>query len=407
MESPNAPDNPKDIQKLVARQKSGFALDQAFYRDAQIYQHDLNHIFFEEWLLAGHVSELPNVGDFLRFEMAGESIIIVRSSADVVSALVNVCRHRGSRICLEERGNARRFICPYHAWTYNLDGTLERARLMENTFDPREWGLKTVACKVFHGLIYVSFSRNPPSFADAERELTPLIAPFDLAKTKIAHRASYPVAANWKLLVENYNECYHCTAAHPEFARSHSIHMTADRVEPLNEAMAARTLDCGMATDWLDKIADNRPPGSLDYAYDRYALFDGFDTGSEDGKPLAPLLGTVSGYDSGASDVYVGILNPMLVYCDHAVIYRFIPIDEERSTQEIIWLVHEDAEEGRDYNVDRLTWLWDVTTVADKRIIEKNQEGVNSRYYQPGPYAPMETYTQRFVDAYLRSIRVG
>lgn len=393
-----------DIAKLVAQQKSGFALDQQFYRDKTIYKRDLDRIFFQDWMLAGHISEIKNVGDFLCYDVAGESVIVVRSGTDEVSALINVCRHRGSRVCLEERGNARRFVCPYHAWTYNLDGTLERARLMDKTLDSNEWGLKKVVSKVFHGLIYISFAENPVSFADAERDLSPLIAPFELEKTKIAHRANYPVAANWKLLVENYNECYHCTAAHPEFARSHSIHMTWDKVAPLNEAMAARTHECGMATSLLDQIADHQSADALDYAYDRYALFDGFDTGSKDGKPLAPLLGKVSGYDGGASDVYVGILNPMLVYCDHAVVYRFIPLDEEHSLQEIIWLVHEDAEEGKDYDVDRLTWLWDVTTVADKRIIEKNQEGVNSRFYEPGPYAPMETYTRRFVEAYLEII---
>ena len=112
------------------------------------------------------------------------------------------------------------------------------------------------------------------------------------------------------------------------------------------------------------------------FSYNRYALHEGYATGSEDGKPLAPLLGTVKDYDSGASDLYVGMLNPMLIYADHAVIYRFIPIDKDNSVQEIIWLVHKDAEEGKDYDRDRLVWLWDVTTIADKLIIEKNQEGV-------------------------------
>ena len=99
------------------------------------------------------------------------------------------------------------------------------------------------------------------------------------------------------------------------------------------------------------------------------------------------------------------MLNPLLIYNDYAVIYRFIPIDQETSVQEIIWLVREDAEEGRDYELDRLCWLWDVTTVADKLIIEKNQEGVNSRFYEPGPLAEMEFYTQRFLDYYVARLR--
>jgi len=181
--------------------------------------------------------------------------------------------------------------------------------------------------------------------------------------------------------------------------------MPWDRAEPLAKAMVERTRACGMSPVSLDRMAEERLQGSPDYVYGRYALFDGFQTGSKDGKPLAPLLGDVTDFDGGASDVYVGMLNPMLIYADHAVVYRFTPIDVERSVQEIIWFVHEDAVEGQDYKIDDLIWLWDVTTVADKRIIEMNQDGVNSRFYQPGPYAPMEVHTQRFVQTYLDALR--
>ena len=142
----------------------------------------------------------------------------------------------------------------------------------------------------------------------------------------------------------------------------------------------------------------------MDFSYSRHSLYEDYDTGSDNGKPVAPLLGSLQGYDQGAMDLYVGFLNPLLVYNDHAVIYRFIPIDRERSVQEILWLVHEDAEEGRDYDLQRLTWLWDATTKADKHIIEKNQKGVNSRFYQPGPLAEMEAFTQRFINYYLERL---
>jgi Rieske 2Fe-2S family protein len=276
--------------------------------------------------------------------------------------------------------------------------------MLSEDHDRSKLGLKPVAVEVFHGLIYVSFSDAPASFDDLRATLDPVLAPFALERTKVAYRESYPVRANWKLLVENYNECYHCTAAHPEFARSHVTHMAAERIEPLNAEMQARSKAAGVPTNYFDCIGSARPEGSPDYAYNRYSLFDGYLTGSEDGTPLAPLLGEVKAYDSGASDVYIGILNPILVYCDYALIYRFIPVDKDTSIQEIIWLVHEDAQEGTDYDLDRLKWLWDVTTIADKRIIEKNQEGVNSRFYEPGPLVGMEAYTQRFIEAYLTTL---
>jgi len=396
--------NRRDLQRLIADQRPGYALEQAFYVSDEIFAKDVENVFYQEWQLAGHISEIPNAGDYFLFELLKESIIIVRGQDGDVRALANVCRHRGSRVCIEPRGNTKRFTCPYHAWAFNLDGSLFHARMLGDEHDRSALGLKPVAVELFHGLIFVSLSSSPARFAQLRADLDPILAPFGLQRTKIAHRQTYPVQANWKLLVENYNECYHCAAAHPEFARSHATHMAAERVEPLNAEMRARSAAAGVPTSFVDCVGAARPPGSLDYAYNRYSLFEGYSTGSENGQPLAPLLGDITAYDSGASDMYVGILNPMLIYCDHALIYRFIPVDKDTSIQEIIWLVRDDAREGIDYNLDRLKWLWDVTTIADKRIIEKNQEGIHSRYYEPGPFVGMETYTQRFIEAYLATL---
>lgn len=393
-----------DIGKLVAAQRKGYALAQPFYLSDEVFAQDVGNVFYHDWQLAGHISEIPEAGDYFLFEMMRESVIVVRGKDGDVHALANVCRHRGSRVCIEPRGNTKRFTCPYHAWAFNLDGSLFNARMLGEEHDRSKLGLKPVAVEVFQGMIYVSLSEAPASFDRLRADLNPVLAPFGLERTKIAHRESYPVRANWKLLMENYNECYHCTAAHPEFARSHVTHMAAERIEPLNAKMQARSKAAGVPTDYFDSIGSARPKGSPDYAYNRYSLFEGYMTGSEDGAALAPLLGDITAYDSGASDVYIGILNPMLIYCDHALIYRFIPVDKDTSIQEIIWLVHEDAEEGEDYDLERLKWLWNVTTIADKRIIEKNQEGVNSRFYEPGPFVAMETYTQRFIEAYLTTL---
>lgn len=183
--------------------------------------------------------------------------------------------------------------------------------------------------------------------------------------------------------------------------------MDAERVKPFNEAMLPRANELGIPTDTVDRVGDLCPPGSVDFTFSRHSLYDGYLTGSQSGQPVAPLLGELKGYDGGACDLYVGIFNPMLVYCDHAVIYRFIPVDKDNSIQEIIWLVREDAVEGQDYDKAELTWLWDVTTIADKLIIEKNQEGVRSRYYEPGQLAGMEAYTRRFLDLYAARLSAG
>jgi len=389
----------RDIRALLDAHRDGYALPQGFYASDPIFAAEMEHLFLPEWHFAGLATEIPAAGDYMLFNLLRESVIICRDADGAIHALANVCRHRGSRVCTEPRGSTRRFTCPYHAWTYTHDGSLFSARLMDG-IDRADLGLKPVAIEVFAGMIFLSFADKPTSFDRMRADLAPLLAPFAMDRLKVAARKSYPVKANWKLLVENYNECYHCATAHPEFSRSHPTHMDAERMKPLNAALEARAAALGIPTDTIDNVGPHCPEGSIDYTISRHSLYDGVMTGSDGGVPVAPLLGDIKGYDSGACDLYIGIFNPMLVYNDHAVIYRFIPVDRETSVQEIIWLVREDATEGQDYDLDRLTWLWDVTTVADKSIIEMNQSGVNSRYYTPGPLAGMEAYTRRFLDLY-------
>jgi phenylpropionate dioxygenase-like ring-hydroxylating dioxygenase large terminal subunit len=136
----------------------------------------------------------------------------------------------------------------------------------------------------------------------------------------------------------------------------------------------------------------------------RYPLYDGVATGSADGRAVAPLMGRFADYDGGATSVHLGPASFLLAYPDHGVIYRFIARTPTTSEMEVVWLVRGDAREGVDYDPARLTWLWTVTSEADKRIIEENQLGVRSRYYEPGPYAPMEYNTRRYIAWYLREI---
>lgn len=389
------------LADLIAAHRPGHALSRAFYTDARVWEADREAIFARQWHLAGHTSELPEPGDYLLFDLLNDSVIVTRDNHGTLRAFANVCRHRGARLCTAQRGHVRGFTCPYHAWRYDLNGALVAARqLRETDADAAELGLAPVAIEVFCGLIYVSLAADPQDFTALHSDLAPLVAPLGLAHTRVAHRACYEVEANWKLVLENYNECYHCANAHPEYSESHAAHMDDRRLEPLGEALTARAQACGTPTRAIDRVGANRPAGAPDHGHYRYPLMEGFATGSADGTPLAPRLGELTGHDGGASDIYVGMLNPMLVYCDHAVLYRFLPLSPDRTAMELIWLVHEDAAEGRDYDLDRLIWLWDVTTRADKRIIEANARGVADRHYRPGPLMPMEIYIRRFIESY-------
>ncbi|MGF1609001.1 MAG: aromatic ring-hydroxylating dioxygenase subunit alpha [Kiloniellales bacterium] len=393
------------LSALIARQRPGFCLEQPFYGDPEIYRRDLERIFMRHWLYVGHVSELPWPGDYFVFELAGESVIVVRGHDREVRALANVCRHRGSRVCWDKRGTAKTFLCPYHGWVYDLDGGLRGARLMPEDFDKSRYGLKPLRLEVLHGLMFLNFDDEAPTLGAAAKALDASLKPFCLAEAKVACSRLYPIAANWKLSLENYLECYHCAPAHPEYARSHSLKLPHEQTRGLQAELDTRAAAVGLATAKISRIPSGEHLAGPHYFYDRHPLFEGYLTGSEDGKPLAPLLGDIPDFDGGASNLQVGPVTFGLIYSDHAVIYVFTPRGPLQSDCLVVWLVRGDAVEGRDYDLDRLTWLWDVTTKADKAIIEHNQQGVSSRFYQPGPYSPMESFPIHFVDWYLKTIQ--
>ncbi|MCK5363492.1 MAG: aromatic ring-hydroxylating dioxygenase subunit alpha, partial [Gammaproteobacteria bacterium] len=344
---------------------------------------------------------VPNVGDWFLYELAGESVIIVRVAQDRFNALVNVCRHRGSRVCAEASGRSKRLACRYHGWVYGLDGELLAARYMGEEFDKSGIALKRLHCEVLGGMIFVNFADEPAPFDFVRQGLSECLAPYHLDSAKVAHRQSYPMNANWKLAVENYSECYHCAPAHPEYSRGHSLARPEKKTADLYEEILSRAPACGLSDKQVNRSLLNAEGFGADYNYERYPMIGGHLTGSDDGQQVAPLLGEIPDYYGGCTDFMVGPVTFALAYCDHVVIYAFKPLVLDRCDCDITWLVRGDAEESVDYDKDKLTWLWDITTHADKRIIERNAEGVNSRYYEPGPLSEMESFTWQFLEWYL------
>lgn len=388
--------------------KPGHSLPRAYYCDPAIFERDLQCMLLRHWFCAGHVSSLPNAGDFFLVDLGLESVIVCRGAEGTVHALLNVCRHRGSRVCVTRSGSAvgGGFTCPYHAWSYALDGRLRAAREMPASFKRESAGLKTLQLRVLEGLIFISFAASPPSLDDAARALAAAAGTHGWASAKVAHRARFEIHANWKLAVENYMECYHCQPSHPEFARRHVYARPASQGADIERAARERSAALGIRIADVDAYGLNARPGQESIAVMRSALLDGHVTASPDGRAVAPLMGDFREHDGSSTYFDVGPISDFLAYSDHGLIYRFIPRSVNRTEMEVIWLVHADAIEGRDYQIEKLTWLWQVTSVEDKQIIERNQEGVNSRYYEPGPYSLQEEYTIRFVDWYIAELGV-
>ncbi len=389
---------PSRLRELHGTARPGFSLPQGFYLDADVFERDLE-LLSRHWSFAGHVSELPQPGAWITSDLGRDSAVIVRGDDGAVRAFANVCRHRGSRLC-EGAGAGPFLTCPYHAWSYHLDGRLRRAREMPEVFNPSEYGLRPLPLIEIGGLLFVAFDSKPPFLDEAAPRLARALDLFGWGKAKIALRRTYEIAANWKLAMENYHECYHCAPAHPEFARLHAL------ARPNNRMLSAEP-------DARSGVADFEAWDAYSGADEmarvmRSHLVAGFQTGSGDGQRLAPPMGAGGQREDGlVIFAELGPLAAFLAYPDHGVIYRFCPVAPLHTRMEVIWLVSGQAEPGRDYDPEALAWLWDVTSVADKTIIERNQAGVRDRAYRPGPFSTMEPGTRQYVERYLAEFALG
>ena len=404
--------NNADLKNLIHKQKLNFSLDQEFYVNQHIFDLDIKNIFSKQWVFVGHISRIPNHGDYFLFNIGKESIIIVRDNDNSVHAHYNVCRHRGSKICLDNEGNSKTLICPYHAWTYNLDGSLKGARLMDKDFNKNDWNLHKCNSKIFEGLIFINLSEKPNDFEEFISPTKKFIEFHDLSNAKIAHRQYYPTNGNWKLTLDNFHECYHCHPSHPEYCQVHDKDYilaygagsnTGPSSEKFNKILSEwnkRVKKMGHITGEYFETEFNNYSRSAE----RTPLKEGMFTETKSGKPISMLMGKFKEYDCGYTSVGTSPFNSLLMCNDFATLFTFIPVSPLLTQVELMWLVHKDAEEGKDYNIEEMKWMWDVTTIADKRIIEDNQKGVLSDKYIPGPLSQMEKGLVKFKSWYLRHL---
>lgn len=391
----------------------GHSMPAELYVSDQVFHNDLDWLLKSQWFLTGHVSQIANAGDFFLYEIADESVIVTRNKAGQIKAFHNACRHRGSRVCLEHQGNKRLFTCPYHAWSYDLDGQLRAAASMPDGFDKAANGLLPINVGVFEGLIFINFagSDDAPDLDAFTGRFAPLVQGQGLATAKVAARKSYPTEANWKLVVDNFFECYHCATAHPTYCQVH------DKMKLLAFGAVDGTDADDMAEyrAWLaeweaEATAKGYPTGMFHddatsahfQAANRLPIAKGAVTESLDGQPLAPLMSRFSEFDGGQTGCVFSPLSTVLINNDHAVIFLFVPMDTQLTRVETIWLVAPDAVEGKDYDPDALMQIWDTTLKEDKTITQNNQLGVISRGYRPGVLSNREAWIAEFGKWYVQ-----
>jgi Rieske 2Fe-2S family protein len=384
------------VRQLLQSRRPGHALPQALYTSPEAFAFDMQAIFARNWVLAGLECEIPVSGAAMALTVGGSPIVILRDRAGVIRGFFNSCRHRGAMVCAAGRSQRPVLVCPYHQWTYDLTGKLVGARRMQADFDPAQHALRPIHVRNVSGVLYVSLAEDPPPFDEFGKGLAPLLAPHDLPNAKLAHEAVFVEKGNWKLVMENARECYHCAVRHPDLAltfptevKAHFAADEAGRVARFEARMEAAGLPIGPTMgDFWQAI--------------RFPLNDGVVSMTMDGKhAVSRLMVEAEGGDIGSVRFATEPNSFAHALADHTFVFTAEPSGPLETIVTTRWYVHKDAVEGVDYHLESLVALWLTTNNQDIELVENNQRGVNSIGYVPGPYSEeAESLVGRFTDWY-------
>ena len=395
-----------DTLRALQKRKPDHSLSQAFYQDPALLKIDLETIFYRDWIFAGHDCEIAKPGDYFTFSIGDYAIIVNRDASGAIKAHHNSCRHRGFKVCDAAKGNVkRRFVCPYHQWSYELDGRLARARGMSDQFDPENHGLKSVHAQSVAGWIFVCLANQAPDFGAFRSMVEPYLAPYDLTNAKVAHEYTVVEKGNWKLVMENNRECYHCVGSHPELCRTFPDSPVHAGLEGVAEAEHVAKFVEHWEAQGLPgrfKIADD-----AQYRVMRLPFLENARSMTMTGEPAVSKRLGVAPEHENSGDVllyhYPSTWNH--ITADHALSFRCLPLSANETQLTTKWLVPKDAIEGRDYDLKTLTEVWTATNAQDMALVERNAEGIRSPAYEPGPYSPVhESGVMQFVDWYCGSL---
>lgn len=356
-------------------QQGSRTLPRECYASAEVFAEETERLFRDRWVCVGRESELARVGDYFLAFVAGESLIVVRTEDGVIHALYNVCRHRGTRLCEEEHGTlaAGTIQCPYHAWTYGLDGRLVAAPHMAGVegFDASDYPLHRAAVDIWEGFVFVHLGPRPQPLEAWLEPLLDRFSRFNLSSLRPAGRIRYDVEANWKLLFQNYSECLHCPVIHPQLSR----------LTPFKSA--TNDLTEGPFLGGPMRIAGG---GSM----------------TSSGAACAPPVGDLPPEDLHRVYYYSLFPNMLLsLHPDYVMVHLLTPMAHDHTRVVCEWLFHPDTFDDLEADPDDAIAFWDTTNREDWQICEQAQAGVTSRAYTPGPYSPRESLPAAWDREYL------
>jgi Rieske 2Fe-2S family protein len=363
-------------------QQGAHTLPGAYYTSPDILAEERERIHARSWNCVGRTSAVARPGDYVVRDVAGESIIVVRGRDGALRAFFNVCRHRGTRLCREAAGHTSETIqCPYHAWTYALDGRLLGAPHMQEVegFDRREYPLHAAALAEWEGFVFVNVADDPQPFDAWFAPMLGRLARYGLDRLTVGHRVVYDVAANWKLVFQNYSECLHCPMIHPELSA----------VLPYQSG-ANDLVEGPFLGGYMEIMAPN-------------------ESATLSGRACGRLVNDALGADDRRRAFYYSLMPNLLlsVHPDYVNYYLVTPVAANRTTVESEWLFHPANAGDPAFAPADAVGFWDVTNRQDWDIVERSQLGVASRRYAPGPYSPRESIPAAWDREYLRHMGHG
>jgi Rieske 2Fe-2S family protein len=359
-------------------------LPQRYFVSREIFAQEQESIFSRQWVLVGHQSQIGRAGDYFTSEVAGESLIIVRDQNGDVHGFHNVCRHRGTRLCEEQAGRSSTIQCPYHAWTYGLDGRLSGAPHMDKLegFEKAKYSLHPVQLALWEGCIFVNLAPQPSPLEEVFAPLAGKFAHWNLPKLRAAGRIEYDVRANWKLIFENYSECYHCPGVHPAL----------QKLTPYD--LAENDLCEGPFLGGFMPITKGH---SLTMSGNACALRIDHDHDHDHEQE----------HEHEERVFYYSIFPNMLLsmHPDYVMVHQLRPQSAERTLIACDWFFYPDAFGRPDFHPEDAIEFWDMTNKQDWHVCELSQLGIASRAYQPGPYSPRESIPAAWDREYLRHMQ--
>jgi len=349
-----------------------------YFTSEEIFRAERERIFHSSWLLAGHVSQLASPGSYFLFELDRESVVVLRDGDGTVRAFHNLCRHRGSRLCLDPCGELGHAIqCPYHAWTYGLNGALRAAPNMTGVagFDLQEHPLKAVALADWQGLLFLNLAPDPVPFAAALPALAGKFGAWRLPELRSVHQIVYDVEANWKLFFHNFSECYHCPTVHPHL----------NKLTPYRNS--ENDLDEGPVLGgpmWM-----SNPEGSM----------------TIDGQRCAVPFAGLSPEDRGRVYYYTLFPTAFLSFLpDYVLVHRLSSLGIGRTRIVCDWYFHPEAIDTPGFDPQPAIDFWDLTNRQDWELCANAYKGVSSNAWEPGPYSELESQLAAFDRQYLRTL---